>query len=111
VVDARVGNAVRQGVQALGFSLLAERPTNGVTAIQCPDKGEEVVEHMWEKFGYRIAHGQDAYRGQMFRLGHMGTFTRTDILELMNALTQTCRALNLTDATPADVMAATEKHL
>jgi aspartate aminotransferase-like enzyme len=108
---ARVGNAVREGVQALGFSLLAESPTNGVTAIRCPDKGGEVVEHMWERFGYRIAHGQDPHRGQMFRLGHMGSFSKTDILELMNALAQTCGELKLTSASPADAMAAAEKHL
>jgi len=99
VVDRhrRHGGAVRAAVEALGLSCLPETPTNTLTVVKCPPglDGTRVFSHMFDRYGYRIANGQDQLKGSIFRLGHMGQLTTDDILGLIDRVEQTLRDLGV----------------
>src|SRR5262245_6078797 len=52
-----------------------------------------VFSHMSERYGYRIANGQDHLQGRVFRLGHMGALTNRDVLGLLEHVELTLRDL------------------
>jgi aspartate aminotransferase-like enzyme len=74
-------------VGALGLPLFAEVPSNAVTAIAVPAgvDGSAVVKTMEKRYGVKIAGGQDALKGKIFRLGHIGHYDTGDILRLVGA--------------------------
>jgi aspartate aminotransferase-like enzyme len=84
---ARLADATRAGVTALGLALFAERPGNACTAA-CPPQGiggGAVVKGM-RKRGITIAGGQGSMKGQMFRISHMGYVDGFDVLTALAAL-------------------------
>lgn len=83
----RNADATRQAVRALGMSLFAEVPSNTLTAVHVPqglDSGA-VVKTMEQRYGVKIAGGQDRLKGKIFRLGHIGYYDEGDILRLVGA--------------------------
>jgi aspartate aminotransferase-like enzyme len=69
------------------MSLLAEVPSNAVTAVNAPvglDSGA-VVKTMEKKYGVKIAGGQNQLKGKIFRLGHIGYYDEGDILRMVGA--------------------------
>ena len=80
--------ATRAAAQALGLALLAERPSNAVTAIGSPDgmAAGVIVKAMRERHGMVIANGQDRLKDVSFRIGHMGAYDMADILAVVGAL-------------------------
>ncbi|MFB6262022.1 MAG: hypothetical protein ABEL76_00160 [Bradymonadaceae bacterium] len=84
-VNAR---AVRRAVESLGLELLADRPSNAVTAVKTPEDppAGAVVDTMREAHGAVIAGGQKHLAGEIFRLGHIGFFDRSDIVDMISAL-------------------------
>jgi aspartate aminotransferase-like enzyme len=99
VVDRhnRHGEAVRAAIKALGLECLPETPTNTLTVVKCPGglDGTQVVSHLFDRYGYRIANGQDQLKGNVFRLGHMGKLTEHDILGLLDRVEHTLRDLGV----------------
>ena len=87
---ARLAEAARQGVLALGLELFApaEGRGNAVTPVWVPDgiDGKELVKIMKNKHGVTIAGGQDDYTGRIFRIGHLGYFGDFDIIVTISAL-------------------------
>ncbi|HEU5311697.1 MAG TPA: alanine--glyoxylate aminotransferase family protein, partial [Candidatus Eisenbacteria bacterium] len=83
----RNADATRHAVQALGFKLFAEVPTNTLTAVTVPAgvDGGKVVKTMENVYGVKIAGGQDQLKGKIFRLGHIGFYDEGDILRLVGA--------------------------
>jgi aspartate aminotransferase-like enzyme len=83
----RNADATRAAVAALGLPLFAEVPSNAVTAIAVPAgiDGGAVVKTMEKRYGVKIAGGQDALKGKIFRLGHIGHYDTGDILRLTGA--------------------------
>jgi aspartate aminotransferase-like enzyme len=83
----RNADATRAAVAALGLPLFAEVPSNAVTAIAVPAgiDGGAVVKTMERRYGVKIAGGQDALKGKIFRLGHIGHYDTGDILRLTGA--------------------------
>ena len=83
----RNADATRAAVGALGLPLFAEVPTNAVTAIAVPAgiDGGAVVKTMEQRYGVKIAGGQDSLKGKIFRLGHIGHYDAGDILRLVGA--------------------------
>ena len=84
-VNAR---ATRRAVRALGLDVFSERHSNAVTAVETPEEGQgpDVVQHMREDHGITIAGGQRHLGPRLFRLGHIGFFERSDILNMISAL-------------------------
>ena len=85
---ARMGEATRAAVKALGFSILPEYPVNGVTVIMCPDgvDANKIVRVMDDEFGVRVAGGQTHLSGRVFRIGHMGGIRERDLAMVIGAL-------------------------
>ncbi len=84
----RMAEATRAGAKAMGLELLApESPSNACTAIKAPAgvDGQAVVKEMRDRHGITIAGGQDALKGKIFRLAHMGYVDRFDILTALAA--------------------------
>lgn len=83
----RNAEGTRAAAQALGLSLLAEVPSNAVTAVIAPvgiDSGA-VVKTMEKRYGVKIAGGQNQLKGKIFRLGHIGWYDEGDILRMVGA--------------------------
>lgn len=92
---ARLARACRAAIVALGLPLFARAPSNGVTAVG-PLSGvsaDGVVRHLREAHGIRIAGGQGSMKGQIFRVGHMGDYRDSDILDFTAALEATLTSL------------------
>lgn len=83
----RNADATRASVAALGLPLFAQVPSNAVTAIAVPAgiDGGAVVKTMENRYGVKIAGGQDSLKGKIFRLGHIGYYDMGDILRLVGA--------------------------
>jgi aspartate aminotransferase-like enzyme len=56
---------------------------------------------MLKQHGMRIAGGQEPMKGKLIRLGHMGYYTDSDIVDLIGAWETTCRDLGWTDRSGA----------
>lgn len=85
---ATCAEAVRQGVEALGLELFADRraASNTVTAVRADGFAEQLTKTMKEKYGVAIAGGQSQLKGKIFRIGHMGAVDHKDILAALAAL-------------------------
>ncbi len=93
----RFGEATRATIEALGLESLPEAPTNCLTVVECPEglDGTAVVSHLFERYAYRIANGQDQLKGPVFRLGHMGALTDEDVLGLLDRVERSLRDLGV----------------
>ncbi|MCP4502733.1 MAG: alanine--glyoxylate aminotransferase family protein [Deltaproteobacteria bacterium] len=108
---ARMAKAARRGAEALGLKLLAENPADSVTSVWAPDvvKPNGVVTGLRDRANITIAGGQDALKGKIFRLAHLGYFDEIDILTTFGALEIVLRQEGYTDFAPgAGVGAASE---
>lgn len=86
---ARLAEATRAGVKALGLELFApQAPANSVTAVKVPEgiDGVDLVKNMREKQGITIAGGQAHLKGKIFRLAHLGYADQFDVTLAMSAL-------------------------
>jgi aspartate aminotransferase-like enzyme len=81
----RIATATRAGVAAMGLQLFAERPNSALTVIKVPEgvDGSATLKAMEKKYGYKLADGQDAMKGHIWRLSHMGY---TDAFEVLGAI-------------------------
>lgn len=101
--------ATRSAVQALGLELLADRPANSVSAVLTPESlsAPAVVATMLERHGAVIAGGQAELKPRLFRIGHIGFFDRSDMLNAISALELTLAELGW-DLEPGSGVAAAQ---
>ncbi len=107
---ARLAQATREAVGALGLKLVPDNPVNGVTAVYGPeglDTGK-LVSLMQDKYGVQIAGGQGALKGKIFRIGHMGYVSEEDLLVAVSTLEKALRELGYEFPFGAGVRAAME---
>jgi aspartate aminotransferase-like enzyme len=85
---AKIAAACRAGVTAMGLTLFAERPNNALTVIAVPPgvDGTGVLKALEKRHGYKLADGQDAMKGKIWRLSHMGYADAFDVLGALAAL-------------------------
>lgn len=85
-----MSKAVRAGVKALGFGLLADDScaSKAVTSIVPPAgvDAEALRKACREKYGVVLAGGQEDLKGKIFRLGHLGYIDKMDILTAFSAI-------------------------
>ena len=88
----RLARATRAAAQALGCELFAESaPSPTVTSVYGPMKDHErldtgkLVKQLRDKYGVSITGGQDAVKGKIFRIAHLGYFGAFDILTSVTA--------------------------
>ena len=92
---ARLAQATRAGVEAMGLGLFAKRPSNGVTAINVPSgvDGKQLAKVMYDRFHVMVAGGQGEMAGKIIRIAHMGYISSDDVLAGLDALEQALNAL------------------
>lgn len=85
---ARLAEAVRSAVKALGLKIFSKIPANAVSAIEMPPgvDGEKVLALMDKKFGIKVAEGQEHLKGKIIRIAHLGYVETFDILASISAL-------------------------
>ncbi|MBC8552074.1 MAG: alanine--glyoxylate aminotransferase family protein [Candidatus Brocadiales bacterium] len=86
---ARLADATREGMKALGLELFAgDDAGNVLTSVKIPD-GVNVdagIKKLRDQTGVTIAGGQDELKGKMFRVGHMGYVNEFDIVLAISAV-------------------------
>ncbi|MFH1248248.1 MAG: alanine--glyoxylate aminotransferase family protein [Candidatus Omnitrophota bacterium] len=79
----KMADATRAAVKALGLELFApDAASDVVTAAKLPAsiEGEKLVKTMRDTYGVTIAGGQDAMKGKLIRIAHMGYIAEFDII-------------------------------
>jgi aspartate aminotransferase-like enzyme len=89
----KLARATRAAVEALGCKLYApSAPSPTVTSVWGPNVGADrldtgkLVKQLRDKYGVSITGGQDAVKGKIFRVAHLGYFGPFDILTSVTAL-------------------------
>lgn len=74
--------AARAGFQAIGLSLFAAQPADGLTVVKVPDgiDGVALLARLEKGYGLKLAGGQDNLKGKIIRLAHMGYLDGFDVL-------------------------------
>lgn len=79
-----LAEATRAAVDALGLTLFAERryASDTVTAVQLPQGMDDasVRKALLTTYNVEVQGGQGAYKGKIFRIGHMGIASWGDLL-------------------------------
>jgi aspartate aminotransferase-like enzyme len=111
---ARLAQACREGVVAMGLELFAPAGGRGnaVTPVWVPEgiDGKQLVNTLKNRHGVTIAGGQDEYSGRIIRIGHLGYFDDFDIITTLTALEMSLRELNF-DFEPGSGVVAAERVL
>ncbi|MFA5393970.1 MAG: alanine--glyoxylate aminotransferase family protein [Candidatus Ratteibacteria bacterium] len=83
-----LAEATRQAVKALGLKLLAEHPSDAVTAVRVPEEidAEALTKSLRDNSGITFAGGQGKLKGKIFRVSHMGWIDQYEILQAIAAL-------------------------
>lgn len=79
--------AFRKSVNQLGFELLADIPSDSVTAIKIPDslKKDNLKERLKEK-GVVVVGGQGKLKGEILRVSHMGDIDVNDLSGFLSTI-------------------------
>lgn len=104
----RTAAACRAGVRALGLELFARDPADAVTAVAVPAalNVNQLLARLVERFGIRLAGGQDELKGKLFRIAHMGYIDELDIVATIAALEVVLAEIGWTVSPGAAVAAA-----
>ncbi len=94
---ARLAEATRRGVKAMNCELFCKgTPSDALTAVLVPSsipEGKKVISVLRDRFGITMAGGQDAWKGKMFRIAHLGYFDELDMVTVLSACEQTLKQL------------------
>jgi aspartate aminotransferase-like enzyme len=93
---AQLSTMTREGLQALGCSLLAnEAPCPSVTGFIPPQgiNADTLRSEVRKRFGIRLAGGQGKFTGTIVRVGHMGFVDPFDVLNAVAAIGTTISIL------------------
>jgi aspartate aminotransferase-like enzyme len=93
---AKTGEYVRGRAQAMGLQILAtdmRYASNTVTAIRTPEgiETKALLKKLREADNIVLADGQDHMKGKIFRVGHLGYFTNTELEQTMDAIERRLR--------------------
>lgn len=80
--------AVRAGIKAMGLTVFAESPSDGVTSVRAPE-GVQVASFLdWveDNRNIRMANGQDQIKNKIFRIGNMGNMRDQDMLDVISGI-------------------------
>jgi aspartate aminotransferase-like enzyme len=119
-LDARLARthalaeATRDAVDALGLELFAERryASDTVSAIKIPEGMDEAAirKGLLTTYNVEVQGGQGAYKGKIFRIGHMGIASWADLLVCFAGLERILgKAGRLKN--PGAALAAIEAHM
>ncbi len=86
---AKLANATREGMKALGLELFAgDAAGNVLTSVKIPEgvSFDAGIKKLRDETGVTIAGGQDELKGKIFRVGHMGYVNEFDIVLAISAV-------------------------
>jgi len=85
---ARLAEATRKGVLALGLKIFSEAPSNIVTAIKLPSgiEDKKLRALMRDRYGVEITGGQGKLKGKIIRIAHLGWVDALDIMAGISSL-------------------------
>lgn len=85
---ARMARAARAAMKALGLTLYSKSPSPAMTTVLSPDgvDSEKLVKHLFKQYGIKLVGGQDAAKGKIFRIAHLGYFDDFDMLVVIGAV-------------------------
>jgi aspartate aminotransferase-like enzyme len=95
---ARLANATREAMKALGLEIYAKSPSNAVTAVKVPDgvDGSAIVKKMRDEQGVTIAGGQSELKGKIFRVAHLGYMDEFDSISAIAGIEMVLSQLGFT---------------
>jgi aspartate aminotransferase-like enzyme len=108
---ASLANATKKAVQALGLKLYpVDEPSNALTAVWAPEgiDASKITKQLREKYGITIAGGQDAVKGKIFRIAHLGYAGCFDVITVISALEAVLKELGYKFESGAGLKAAQE---
>ncbi|HYV67939.1 MAG TPA: alanine--glyoxylate aminotransferase family protein [Myxococcales bacterium] len=84
----RLARGARAGMQALGLQLYSKAPSAAMTTVLTPEgiDSEKLVKHLFQRYGIKLVGGQDAAKGKIFRIAHLGYFDEFDMLVVVGAV-------------------------
>jgi len=82
---ARLAEACRRAVRALGLEILCRNPaehSNTLTAVVLPSgfDSDELIRHAYRRLELSLGVGLGAVKGKVFRIGHLGSLNELDLL-------------------------------
>jgi len=82
---ARLAEACRRAVRALGLEILCRNPaesSNTLTAVVLPPAfdSDELIRHAYRRLELSLGVGLGAVKGRVFRIGHLGSLNELDLL-------------------------------
>ncbi|MEK7700453.1 MAG: aminotransferase class V-fold PLP-dependent enzyme [candidate division NC10 bacterium] len=82
---ARLAEACRRAVRALGLEILCRHPaehSNTLTAVVMPPgfDSDELIRHAYRRLELSLGVGLGAVKGTVFRIGHLGSLNELDLL-------------------------------
>ena len=88
---AAIGRLTRDGVRALGLDLFAKDEafaSDTVTAVKIPEGADAsaLVSRLRTEHGVIVSGGQASLSGKIFRIGHMGRVSESEIEETLSAV-------------------------
>ncbi|MCX7719047.1 MAG: alanine--glyoxylate aminotransferase family protein [Candidatus Sumerlaeaceae bacterium] len=86
---ARLAEASRRAMKAIGCTLFSQSPANTITAVNVPEgvDGSKIVKTLRE-MGMTIAGGQDHLKGKIFRFATLGYYNEFDVVTIVDAVEQ-----------------------
>ncbi len=92
---AAMAAATRAAGEAIGLPVFSQRPSDSVTAFNCPEgvSVKDIRKELQERYGIQSAGGQDHLKGKIFRIGHMGYVDEMDTVLAVAALEQVLHKL------------------
>lgn len=93
---ARLAEGTRRGVKAMGLELFPKSsPSPALTAVKVPQgiEGKKIIGTLRDRYGITVAGGQDAWKGKMFRLAHLGYYDELEMLTILSATELTLKKL------------------
>jgi len=111
---ARLANATRVGVQALGLELFAlAAPSNALTAVKVPENidGLQFVKKIRDEIGITIAGGQAQVKGKIFRVAHLGYSVTYDVLIALSGIETVLKELGYDFKAGSSLQAAQQAFL
>jgi aspartate aminotransferase-like enzyme len=88
---ARLADATRKALVAMGCELFTDAPSAAVTSVKVPADvdGSAIVKHLRTKYGITIAGGQDHLKGKIFRVAHLGFMGTFDLMTALTGIEMT----------------------
>ena len=86
--QATNGAAARAAFQALGLKIYPVRPNNALTVGEMPPgiDSSVLLTKLEKQYGLKLANGQDAIKGKVIRLAHMGYIDQFDIIAAISGI-------------------------